>query len=187
MLLSFFRLGFLFLFSFLPSENDTPVAMHSHIRTSSYPHILLAHPFYVSVAEVEHNASAKSLEISLKFFTDDFEQTVEKAYKTSLDIHASKDKASFDKLIPDYIARHFSLAADGKALKLDYVGYEVDKESAYCYFEVANVPAPKKMEIFNSLLHEFNKEQINIMHITVNGKRQSTKLTFPETKTNLIF
>ena len=37
------------------------------------------HPFYVSVTEINQNAAEKSLEISCKFFADDFEQTLEKA------------------------------------------------------------------------------------------------------------
>ena len=49
------------------------------------------HPFYVSVTEINQNASAKTLEISCKFFMEDFEQTLEKAYKAQLDISLAKD------------------------------------------------------------------------------------------------
>ena len=31
-----------------------------------------AHPIYVSVTEIEHNAAEKTLEISCRIFTDDF-------------------------------------------------------------------------------------------------------------------
>ena len=34
------------------------------------------HPIYVSVTEIEHNAKDKTLEISCKIFTDDFEKTL---------------------------------------------------------------------------------------------------------------
>ena len=140
------------------------------------------HPFYVSVTEINQNAAEKSLEISSKFFADDFEQTLEKIYKTQLDISAAKDKASFDKFIPDYFAKHFALAVDGKPAKLNYVGYEKEKESVYCYFELTNTPGVKRLDITSNLLYEFTQEQINIMHITVNGKRQSSKLNYPDVK-----
>ena len=39
------------------------------------------HPFYVSVTEVNQNVSEKTLEISCKFFADDFENILEKSYK----------------------------------------------------------------------------------------------------------
>jgi len=140
------------------------------------------HPFYVSVTEINQNAAEKSLEISCKFFADDFEQTLEKAYKTQLDISSDKDKASFDKFIPDYIAKHFGLTVDGKPVKLNYVGYEKEKESVYCYFELTNTPSVKRLDITSNLLYELTQEQINIMHITVNGKRQSLKLSYPDVK-----
>ena len=140
------------------------------------------HPFYVSVTEINQNATEKSLEISCKFFADDFEHTLEKAFKTQLDIISDKDKASFDKFIPDYVGKHFSLLVDGKPVKLSYVGYEKEKESVYCYFEITNIPAVKRLDVANNLLYEHTQEQINIMHISINGKRQSSKLSYPEVK-----
>jgi hypothetical protein len=67
------------------------------------------------------------------------------------------------------------------------VGYETDKESVYCYFEITNLASVKQLDAVNSLLHDFKKEQINIMHVTVGGKRQSTKLDYPDTKANFRF
>lgn len=140
------------------------------------------HPFYVSVTEINQNAQEKTLEISCKFFADDFEHVLEKAYKTQLDITSEKEKASFDQFIPDYVEKHLGLAIDGKTVKLNYIGYEKDKESVYCYFEVVNIPSVKRLDITNNLLYDLTQEQINIMHVTVSGKRQSSKLNYPEVK-----
>ncbi len=140
------------------------------------------HPFYVSVTEINHNASTKSLEISCKFFAEDLEQILEKDYKTQLDISAAKDKAAFDKDIPDYVTKRLALMVDGKPVALHYIGFEKDKESAYAYFEVSGIASVKNISATNSLLHDFIDQQINIMHVTVGGKRQSTKLDYPETK-----
>ena len=147
----------------------------------------LLHPFYVSVTEVTQNSAAKSLEVSCKFFADDFEETLQNAYKTQLDITAEKERPTFDKLIPDYISRHLQLTADGKPVKLSYVGYEKDKESVYCYFEVLNLPSVKSLDVVNSLLHDFKPEQINIMHVIISGKRQSSKLDYPANKAGFTF
>jgi hypothetical protein len=147
----------------------------------------LPHPFYVSVTEINHNASTKSLEISCKFFAEDLEQILEKDYKTQLDITAAKDKAAFDKDIPDYVSKRLSLTVDGKPVALHYIGFEKDKESAYAYFEVENISSVKSINANNSLLHDFIDQQINIMHVVVGGKRQSTKLDYPETKAAFSF
>jgi hypothetical protein len=162
---------FLFLFVFIGFPKAEEQSLNNKL-----------HPFYVSVTEINHNVAEKSLEISCKFFADDFEHTLEKAYKTQLDITSDKEKASFDKFIPDYISKHFALAVDGKPLKLGYVGYEKEKESVYCYFEVTNLPDVKRLDLTTNLLYDLTQEQMNIMHITVNGKRQSAKLNYPDVK-----
>lgn len=143
------------------------------------------HPFYVSVTELQQNA-AGNLEVSCKFFTDDFEQTLEKAFNKSLDISAQKDQKTFDQLIPQYINDHLSIYTDGKTAKLNYIGFEVEKESVYCYFEIEK-SKPTKVEVVNSLLYDHLKEQMNIIHVTVNGKRQSQRLTYPQVKANFSF
>ena len=145
------------------------------------------HPFYVSVTEISHNAKDKTLEISCKMFAEDLEQIIEKNYKTTLDISVEKDKPSFDKYIPDYVAKHLALNVDGKPAKLSYVGFEKEKESAYCYFQVDNISTVKKIDLSNSLLYDFNENEINIMHVVVNGNRQSTKVSYPYKTASLSF
>ena len=145
------------------------------------------HPFYVAVTEINQNPAEKTLEVSCKFFADDLEETLEKAYHTHLDIVAAKDRAAFDRFIPDYINKHLQLVADGKPVKLSYVGYETEKESAYAYFEVQNLSSVKQLDAVNTLLHDFKTEQINIMHVTAGGKRQSTKLDYPASKASFRF
>ena len=145
------------------------------------------HPFYISVTEVNQNAKDKILEVSCKMFTEDFELTINKDYKAQLDILAGKDKGSFDKFIPDYMNKHLSFLVDGKPVKMNYVGFEVDKESVFCYFQINDIASVKKIDAVNSILHDFNDGQINIMHVTVSGKRQSTKLDYPNTKASFNF
>jgi hypothetical protein len=67
------------------------------------------------------------------------------------------------------------------------VGFEKEKESVYCYLEVANVPSLKKISISNSILYDFKKEQINIIHVMVDGKRQSVKIDYPQNLANFSF
>ena len=167
-------LSFVLLLPFGPAKTNTAIARPPH-------------PFYISVTEISHNATSKSLEVSCKFFADDFEQTLEKAYAAHLDIASAKDKATFDRFIPDYINKHLQLLVDGRPVKLAYIGYEKEKESAYAYFEVANIPTVKQLDAVNTLLHDFQTEQINIMHVTANGKRQSTKLDNPASKAGFRF
>ena len=145
------------------------------------------HPLYVSVTEINHNAAERSLEVSVKVFFDDLEQVLEKNNKLQLDILSDKDQSRFNQLIPTYFNSNLSLTVDGKAIKLSFVGFEIEKESAYCYFEAKEVGTPKKIDISNGILYDFNDTEMNIMHVTVNGKRKSAKVNFPEKAASFLF
>lgn len=138
------------------------------------------HPFYVSVTEINHNAENHTLEISCKMFAEDLEEILRTNYKSQVSLGTAKDKARLDQLIPDYINKHLALNVDGKPGKLAYIGFEKDKESAYCYLQVDDVNTVKKINISNTILYDFNEGEINIMHVVVGGKRHSTKLNYPD-------
>jgi hypothetical protein len=145
------------------------------------------HPIFVSVTEIEHNAAEKTLEISCKIFTDDFEKTLRKAYKTNVDLLQPKDKTAMNKLVSDYVQKHLQLKADGKPLTLQFIGYEQQEEGIVSFYQVKNIAAVKKLDITDNILFEYKKEQMNILHITVNGNKKSTKLVNPEDKAGFVF
>lgn len=138
-----------------------------------------AHPFYVSVTEINHNAAEKSIEISAKIFIDDMENTLKQQFRTVVDLSKPEQEKRSGEFIDKYVQQHLQLKADGRVVPLKYVGFEKDSESVFCYFEGTGVASVKKLEVVNSLLYDFTEDQINIMHVIVGGKRQSTKLNFP--------
>jgi hypothetical protein len=145
------------------------------------------HPFHVSVVEVNHNAADKTLEISCKIFTDDFEKVLEQNYKTRVDLINPPNKPAMDTLVKKYITSHLSLSADGKPLKLSYIGFERENEAVYGYVEVGNIVSVKKIDITNKLMHDLFTDQVNLMHVIVGGNRKSTKLDYPETQATFNF
>jgi len=137
------------------------------------------HPIYVSVTEMELNKKEKTLEISCKLFTDDFEKALRAAYNTHVDLINPKDRGAMDKLVNDYVQKHLKITADGRLVNLKYLGYELIEEGIYSYFEAANIERVRDVAIFNNLLYEYSKEQMGLVHITVNGTRKSTRLNYP--------
>jgi hypothetical protein len=147
----------------------------------------LHHPIFVSVTEIEHNAKDKTLEISCKIFTDDFEKTLREAYKTHIDLLQPKDKNAMNKLVSDYVQKHLQVKVDDKAVALQFIGYEQEEEGIVSFYQVNNIPAVKKLDITDNILFEYKKEQISIIHTHVNGNRKSTKLVNPEEKASFEF
>ncbi|MBL7751031.1 MAG: hypothetical protein JNN29_06595 [Chitinophagaceae bacterium] len=142
--------------------------------------LALLHPFYVSVIEVEHNADEKTLEISCKIFTDDLEAVLLKNYGTLVDFKVASQKETQNKLVTDYIQKHLVLKTDGKPVKLEFVGFEEEREAIWVYCQVSGVPTVKKLELDVSILHDYNESQINLVHATAGGERKSYKLDFPK-------
>jgi len=145
------------------------------------------HPLYVTVTEINHNAKDKTLEISCKIFTNDFETALEKVYHTKTDLSEPKDKNAADKLVSDYIQKHFQIKVDGKPVTLQFVGSEKQTDATWSYFQVNNIASVKKIEIMNNLLYETFEGQIAIMHVMASGNRQSTKITSPEANATFDF
>lgn len=145
------------------------------------------HPIYVSMAEIEYNAKARSLEVSCKLFTDDFERALRLDYKTHVDLINPTDKTAMDKLVMDYVLKHFTIYTDGKPVAMKYLGYEHIDEGIFSYFEAENIAEPKTVGIFNTLLYTYHEQQMGLMHITVNGTRKSTKLNNPDSRATVNF
>ena len=148
---------------------------------------VINHPIYMSVTEIEHNAKDKTLEISCKIFTDDFEKTLRQTYKTTVDLINPKDKAAANKLVANYVQKHLLLTADGKKVALQFLGYEQQEEGVISYYQVDNITTVKKIDVIDNILYEYKKEQIEIIHVTVDGNRKSTKLNNPEDRCSFEF
>lgn len=148
---------------------------------------LPVHPFHVSVSEINHNAAEKTLEIFCKVFVDDFEKVLEQNYKTPIDLNKESVKTAMDKLVKDYVIKHFSVNADGKNISLNYLGFEVESEAVYVYLEGEGVASLRNAIITQNLLYDMYTDQIGIIHVIVNGNRKSTKITYPETKATITF
>lgn len=148
---------------------------------------LFPHPFHVSVVEINHNAADKTLEISCKIFTDDFEKVLAQNYKTKTDLINPPNKAAMDTLVKKYLFSHFSLRANGKPCTLTYVGFENEKEAAYGYIEVDNIATVNKVEISSNIMYDMFDDQMNIFHVIVNGNRKSNKLNYPDKDLTVTF
>ena len=139
----------------------------------------VAHPFHVSVTEVNHNASDKTLEVMCKIFTDDFEKALAQKYRTKVDLGKADMHEAMDSLIRKYLADAIQIKPSGKIVTVNYLGYELDKEAAYCYFEIANVSSLTKLDVVNTILYDLFDDQMNIIHVTTGGKRKSDKVNYP--------
>ncbi|MFD2284900.1 hypothetical protein GJU39_11595 [Pedobacter petrophilus] len=138
------------------------------------------HPLHVSTAELSFNAKEKSVEVSCRIFTDDFESILAKLYKRKTDLSKPSMKPEMDEIVKKYLTSHLQVKVNGKAVTLQYVGFEIDHEATNIYLEVDQVSTMKTAEVTNTILYDLFDDQMSIIHVTNGKKRNSTKILFPD-------
>ena len=143
------------------------------------------HPIYVSVTEIQHNAKDKTLEISCKIFTSDFEAVLKSKTKSKINLLQPTDKALMESLVNQYIQQHLKIKVDGNLKPMEFLGYEQNEDAIQSFFEIKDVATLKKIDVQDDILYEYKSEQISIIHVVVNGNRKSTKLVNPDNSVSL--
>jgi hypothetical protein len=143
--------------------------------------VIAEHPYYVTVTDIEYNRSASALEISIRLFTNDIESVLKKKYpKKRIDLLTKGDKEPMEQLLDAYVKEHVILQAGTSSVGLNYIGYESKDDCIYVYYEALLDREPASLTVTNNLLFEYKKEQISIIHYTIEKKRQSVRLNNPE-------
>jgi hypothetical protein len=142
----------------------------------------MMHPIHVSTTSIEYNKQDNKVEVICTIFTDDFEAALVKQYSKKTDLNRADMHTAMDVLVKSYINSHLQLKTGTQAMKLNYVGFEINKEATDVYFESDKTAVFKKIDIDDSLLYNLFDDQINIVHVIVNGVRKSEKLDYPNTK-----
>jgi hypothetical protein len=145
------------------------------------------HPIYVSVTEIQYNAKDKTLEISCKIFTSDFENILKSKTKSKINLLQPSDKKLMESLVNQYIQQHLKIKVVGVLKPMEFLGYEQNEDAIQSYFEIDNVAHLKKIDIQDDILYEYKSEQISIIHVVVNGNRKSTKLVNPDSSFSLSY
>lgn len=137
------------------------------------------HPYHVGSVEFKYNSGSNTFQITGKFFLDDLENALKEKFGKAVHFNDAKYRTQINSLLTAYCEEYLKLKADNKFLKISYVGYEEEMESVNIYLESEKVPPPKKIETAVSFLYNLFDDQLNIIHIIVNGKRKSDRLLYP--------
>ncbi|TAE17446.1 MAG: hypothetical protein EAZ47_01700 [Bacteroidetes bacterium] len=143
--------------------------------------VVATHPLYVSMTQIIYQPTDKTIEVSVRIFTDDFEETLRKTNSGKINLTIQPHRAENDSLVKRYLLQHLQVNVENThtPLALQYVGYEEQAESIWVYFEVKNVGPFKRLRVKNSVLHDFRNDQINLLQIKNGEKEQSFKLDYP--------
>ena len=144
-----------------------------------------SHDFHLSLTEIDHNAEKKTLELSIKLFTDDLLVALQQAGAPKMEIGTAAEPPAANEHIENYLKKHFKLTVNGKPVAFVYLGKEAEMDATWCFVEVKNVVKVKSLQVENSCLLEAFDDQTNVVNLNIDGRKKSglarkgnTKLTF---------
>lgn len=137
---------------------------------------IIAHPFHVSVCDIEFKKEAKAIQVSQRIFLDDLELTLNNRFEASFVIDDIATTSILDSLVSTYMEEHFKIHVDGKIQQGNFLGSEIEEDALWCYIEFEGVRKIKSIEITSTVLLESFEDQANIIHFKANEFEKSTKL-----------
>lgn len=140
------------------------------------------HEFHSSIAEAEYKKETKSLQVSLRVFTDDFNLALKNHTGKDFDENFQSEEAF--KAIQSYLIRHFAFVSTNKDVRLpEFLGSEMNIDATWLYFEIFDIENPANYQVYNKVLISEFDDQTNVVNIIQPGKRKS--LIFTSTTTSL--
>lgn len=135
-----------------------------------------AHPYHISVCDIEHNAENKSLQVSQRVFLDDLEEVLNERFAIQIDVTNPDNRAYRDSLIQVYLFENINIKVNGKEKKRSYLGNEIEEDGMWCYIEYFGVKKVSTLDITNTVFFDKFDDQANIIHFKYAGKTKSLKL-----------
>jgi len=137
--------------------------------------ILLAplHDFHSSVTQVDYNEKNRSLQITVRLFTDDLCLALENAGVPKMELGTPAEPPSANEYIENYIKKHLLISVNTKPVDYKFLGKEAQLDATWCYLEIEKVGNIKKLEVENTLMLSSFEDQTNMVNLNIKGRKKS--------------
>ncbi|MEO7659983.1 MAG: DUF6702 family protein [Pyrinomonadaceae bacterium] len=133
-----------------------------------------AHRYHASLTRMDYNSNKKLVEVTVQLFTHDLVPILEKQNMKQIDLEKTED---IDKLLLDYLNVNLVLKnKDGEQKPLNWVGKEINVDSAYIYVEIPMPEGLEKSTLKNTIFFEMFDEQTN--RVTIRRDKAKTDVLF---------
>ena len=141
------------------------------------------HDYHTSLTEITYNPKNKSLEVSMRLFTDDLELALTKLNGGKI-ITLESQAQVVEPLLELYIKKNFAIVSANKEVKkINYYGKDKESEATWVYIEILDCAQIKDFKLFNSLLVDLFSDQNNLVNIIYPSEKKT--LVF-DNKTRMI-
>lgn len=150
--------------------------------------VLWFHPIHLSITEIDHNEKSKALQITMRIFIDDLELSIRKKVNDpELDLLEPGNGKTTDNLVKDYLTETVKLKVDKKAVKINYLGHEIEGPAMICYIEIENIKKFTTIEVTNRVILETHDDQSNLVNVNYKDKVKTIRLTNDKPTSSVTF
>ncbi len=151
-----------------------------------------AHPLKMAYTSIKYNAVKKIFEVTHRVFQDDFENTLQEKYHYSGgDVFVNQKNQITQKIVNEFFQKNFSIMFNNATVDLKFVKTEQKNQMGIIvYYETEKVDLSKinSMQVYNFIMMESFKEQVNMFHLNINDEiKRTVKFDIDNTKENLVF
>jgi len=131
------------------------------------------HAFHSSVMQIDYNAKSKTLQITVRLFTDDLCLSLESAGAPKMELGTQSEPPSANEHIENYLKENLAFTVNGKEVTFKYLGKEAQLDATWCYLEIEKIGNVKKIEIENTLMFSEFEDQTNMVNLNIDGRKKS--------------
>ncbi len=146
-----------------------------------------AHKYYVSMTKIKYVKEESSIQITMRFFIDDIEKTLNNRFKKDFKLATTEELQDTDKFLNLYIHQKFEIQINNQLIEYSFLGKEYDNDVMFFYMESTGIENINSIEVKNSMLLETFEEQQNFIKLYMNDQIKTMVLMRDNDKEMLKF
>ena len=132
-----------------------------------------AHKYYISLTKIDYIKDKKEVQITMRFFIDDIENTLQNRFNISLELATKKENKKANFYLETYITQKFKVNINDEDKVYRYLGKEYDNDVVFFYLEISDIENINKIVVQNSMLFEEFEEQENYVKLNINNIKKT--------------
>ena len=145
------------------------------------------HKYYISLTKIDFVEKEKSVQITMRFFIDDIEKTLENRYEIELELATNKENKKANIYLERYIASKFEVTINQNVKLYKFLGKEYENDVVFFYLEITDIEMINQISIQNRMLFEEFPDQENFVKLDVNNSKKTFVLRKENDKEMLNF
>jgi len=132
-----------------------------------------AHKYYISLTKIDYIKDKKEVQITMRFFIDDIENTLQNRFNISLELATKQENKKANFYLETYITQKFKVNINDEDKVYRYLGKEYDNDVVFFYLEISDIENINKIVVQNSMLFEEFEEQENYVKLNINNIKKT--------------